>query len=72
MRLRVAGARWSGLEIGHGLLEARRVSVVAERRDGSSRAVEVHLPSADGAVVPVTPTEAAPVDELAARRRRAA
>lgn len=59
-------------KIGHGLLEARRVSVVAERRDGSSRAAEVYLPDVDGAVVPVAPAEARPVDELAARRQRAA
>jgi hypothetical protein len=72
VRLRVAAAQWSGLEIGHGLLEARRVSVVAERRDGSSRAVQVYLPGVDGAVVPAWPAEAAPSDELAARRRRAA
>jgi hypothetical protein len=72
VRLRVAGARWRGLEVGHGLLEARRASVIAERRDGSSRAVEVYLPDVGGAMAPVALTEAAPADELAGRRRRAA
>ena len=71
VRLRVSTAQWSGLQIGHGLLEARRVSVVAERRGAGSREVEVYLPGADGAVLPVG-GEAAPVDELAVRRHRAA
>ena len=72
VRLRVAGARWSGLEIGHGLLEARQVSVVAEYRGGGSRTVEVYLPGLDGSVQPVAPRGSLPQDELAVRRRRAA
>lgn len=72
VRLRVSGARWSGLQVGHGLLEARRVNVVAEERGRGSRSVEVYLPGIDGSVRPVAVGEQVPVDELAARRRRAA
>jgi hypothetical protein len=70
VRLRVAAARWSGLEAGHGLLESRRVTVVAEQRAGGSRAVEVYLPDRDGTARPAVSTSA-PVDELSARRRAA-
>ena len=69
LRLRVAQARWTGLEAGHGQLTARRTTVVAEGRafGGRSRAVEMYLPGPDGAVHPVEAVR--PVDELAARRR---
>lgn len=70
VRLRAAGARWSGLEVGHGLLESRRVTVIAEGRAGGSRAVEVYLPDRDGSARSAV-SAAAPVDELAARRRAA-
>ncbi|MBR7839334.1 hypothetical protein KDL01_39100, partial [Actinospica durhamensis] len=72
VRLRVAQARWAGLEDGHGQLTARRATVVAEGRavGGGSRVAELYLPGPDGAVHPVEAVR--PVDELAARRRLAA
>lgn len=69
LRLRVAHARWTGLEAGHGQLTARRATVVAEGRafGGASREVEMYLPGPDGAVHPLG--TARPLDEPAGRRR---
>ena len=69
LRLRVAQAHWTGLEAGHGQLEARRATVVADGRalGGASRTVEMYLPGPDGAAHQLE--TARPIDELAARRR---
>jgi hypothetical protein len=69
VRLRVAQARWAGLEAGHGQLTARRATVVAEGRavGGGPRSAELYLPGPDGAPHPVEATRT--VDAPAARRR---
>jgi hypothetical protein len=54
-RLSVQDARWSGLGLGHGQLQARTTTVTVEGRTTWSRPASVRmlLPAADGTVQPV-------------------
>ncbi|MDL9981458.1 hypothetical protein [Microbacterium candidum] len=54
--LDVEGQMWSGLEDGHGLLQAREVTVTAVgRRSPVPRRARLQLPGPEGAAVGVTP-----------------
>lgn len=59
--LTVGGARWSGIEAGHGHLRARRVVVTGtgRRLPGAPRRTELWLPDASGRLAPVEGAAAA-------------
>ncbi len=53
-RIEVRASTWVGLEVGHGTLRARRLTIeVIARRDGRPRRTTVWIPGPGGVVCPV-------------------